>query len=236
MLDDDKSINEEDEEDNAIIRYLNLYGNIYVDDQVFNHYRELGEQCLQYKPETIIFWFGEKNNDNILAGAEIIYRNVIDGTKKEYKNCIGKKIKDKYTFNINPTEYLTNFKIWTSDDGIYRVYFQTNKGKEYSVGQKKGNDIIIDEFKSSQIILFFQGRCNNYLTAFSPIIIQRDKYLKILFEGYFLLKAFLKKEDKREKILKKMENGEFKDDDVALIRTCLLSDNPFNIVIKYCIV
>lgn len=236
MADVQNIIDEDEEENNSIVQYLNLYGSIYLDDTVFNHYKELGEKYLQYKPETIILWFGEKRNENILAGAEIIYRNIIDGTKKEYKDCIGKKIKDKYTFNISPIEYLTNFKMWYSDEGIYRIYFQTNKGKEFSIGQKKGMDVKIDEFKKPQIILFFHGRCNNYLTSFSPIIIHRDKYLRILFEGYFLLKNLLKRENKRKEIIKNMEAGIYKDDDVALIRTCLLSDYPFNGIIKYCIV
>ena len=94
----------------------------------------------------------------------------------------------------------------------------------------------IDEFEKSQIILFFHGNYNKYLTALTPVLIERETYLKILFEGYFLLKAFLRKKEKREIILKKMENKEFSDDEIALIRVCLLSDNPFNGVIKFCIV
>ena len=236
MADDQSIIDEDEEQNSSPVQYLGLFGSTFLDDTVFNHYKDLGEQCLQYKPEKIVIWFGERRNENILAGIEIYYRNIINGTMKEYANSMGKKIKDKYTFDIKPTEYLTNFKIWISDEGIYRLYFKTNKGKEFAIGQKKGYNIIIDEFEKPQIILFFQGRCNNYLTALSPLIISRDKYLKILFEGYFLLKAFLRKEGKREEIIKKMEDGIFKDDEVALIRTCLLSDNPFNGIIKYCIV
>ena len=236
MADNQNIIDEDEEQNNSTVQYLGLYGSTSLEDNVFNHYKELGEQYLQYKPETIIIWLGERRNENVLAGIEIIYRNVIDGTRKEYKNSIGKKVKDKYTFNIKPTEYLTNFKIWISDESIYRLYFQTNKGQEFSIGQKKGINIVIDAFDIPQIILFFQGRCNNYLTAFSPIIISRDKYLKILFEGYFRLKALLRREEKRNEIIKKMEDGKFKDDDVALIRTCLLSDYPFNVIIKYCFI
>ena len=51
-----------------------------------------------------------------------------------------------------------------------------------------------------------------------------------------MLKAFLRKEDKRNEILKQMKEGKFKGDEIALIKTCLLSDNPFNGIIKYCIV
>ena len=228
---------EEEEKKEELFEFPPKYGLIYPDDKIFNHHRDLGENRIQYKPEKIVIWLGEKNKENILAGIEITYRNIIDGTKKEYKNCIGENIKDKYIFKIKPTEYLTHFKIWIGDDGIDKVYFQTNKGSELTVGHSKGNeDMKIDEFEKSQIILFFHGNYNKYLTALTPVLIERETYLKILFEGYFLLKAFLRKKEKREIILKKMENKEFSDDEIALIRVCLLSDNPFNGVIKFCIV
>ena len=208
-------------EKKEIFVYLNKYGSVFPDDKSFNHKKELGE----------------KNKDNILAGIEITYRNIIDGTKMEFKTSVGEKKKDKYIFIIKPTEYLINFKIWLGEDSINKVYFQTNKGNEFSVGNtKEKEDIKIDKFNESQIILFFLGNYNQYLTSLSPIIITREKYLKILFQGYYLLKAFLRKKDKREKILKKMENGEYTNDEIALIKTCLLSDNPFNGIIKFCIV
>ena len=219
-----------------IFVYLNKYGLIYPEDKSFNHKRELGEKCIQFKPEKIIIWLGEKNKDNILAGIEITYRNIIDGTKIEFKNSLGEKTKDKYIFIIKPTEYLINFKIWLGDDSINKVYFLTNKGNEFSVGNTKGIEMKIDEFNKSQIILFFFGNYNKYLTSLAPIIITREKYLKILFQGYYLLKAFLRKKEKREKILEKMKNGEYSNDEIALIKTCLLSDNPFNGIIKFCIV
>ena len=230
---EEKNFNNDTKE---IFVYLNKYGLIYPEDKSFNHKRELGEKCIQFKPEKIIIWLGEKNKDNILAGIEITYRNIIDGTKIEFKNSLGEKTKDKYIFIIKPTEYLINFKIWLGDDSINKVYFLTNKGNEFSVGNTKGIEMKIDEFNKSQIILFFFGNYNKYLTSLSPIIITREKYLKILFQGYYLLKAFLRKKDKREKILKKMENGEYTHDEIALIKTCLLSDNPFNGIIKFCIV
>jgi len=230
---EEKNFNNDTEE---IFVYLNKYGLIYPEDKSFNHKRELGEKCIQFKPEKIIIWLGEKNKDNILAGIEITYRNIIDGTKIEFKNSLGEKTKDKYIFIIKPTEYLINFKIWLGDDSINKVYFLTNKGNEFSVGNTKGIEMKIDEFNKSQIILFFFGNYNKYLTSLSPIIITREKYLKILFQGYYLLKAFLRKKEKREKILEKMKNGEYSNDEIALIKTCLLSDNPFNGIIKFCIV
>ena len=233
MSDEENYENEEEQ----IYEFPNKFGNIYLDDKIFNHQRELGEKCLHYKPEKIIIWLGEKNKESALSGIEITYRNVIDGTKVEYKNGVGEKSKDKFIFIIKPTEYLINFKIWLGDDGINKLYFQTNRGNEFSVGQTKGKDEIkIEEFEDSQIILFFRGNYNKYLTSLSPILIKREKYLKILFQGYFLLKAFLRKKNKRDEVLKKMEEGKYNAEEIALIRTCLLSDNPFNGIIKFCIV
>ena len=234
---EEDEVEEEEEKKEEIFEFPPKYGLIYLEDKIFNHHRDLGENCIQYKPEKIIIWLGEKNKENILAGIEITYRNIIDGARKEYKNCLGENIKDKYVFIIKPTEYLINFKIWIGDDGINKVYFLTNKGNEFTVGHSKGNeDIKIDNFQKSQIILFFHGNYNKYLTALTPILIQRETYIKILFEGYFLLKAFLRKKEKGEIIFKKMENNEFSDEEIALIRVCLLSDNPFNGIIKFCIV
>ena len=146
---------EEEEKKEEIFEFPPKYGLIYPEDKIFNHHRDLGENRIQYKPEKIVIWLGEKNNENVLAGIEITYRNIIDGTKKEYKNCVGE--------NIKATEYLTSFKIWIGDDGIDKVYFQTNKGSELTVGHSKGNeDMKIDEFEKSQIILFFHGNYNTF--------------------------------------------------------------------------
>ena len=228
--------NEEDNQKNQTFIYLNKYGSIYPDDKTFNHKSELGEKCIQYKPEKIIVWIGNKNGESVISGLEITYVNVIDGTKIEFNNMIGKYIKNKYIFNIKPTEYLIDFKIWLGDNIIYKIYFRTNKGIEFKAGESLGQCIGIGEFKNYNIITSFLGNYNNYLTAFSAILIDKVKYIKILFKGYYELKALLKKENKRKDIMKKLKEGKYKNDDVALIKTCLLSDNPFNGVIKYCIV
>ena len=215
-MEEENNKEEIEKENKNIFVCPNKYGSIYLEDKTFNHRKDLGENCIQYKPEKIIIWLGEKNKENVLAGIEITYRNVIDGSIKEYKNSLGEKKKDKYIFILKPIEYLINFKIWLGEDSINKVYFQTNKGNEFTVGHSKGKeDIKIDDFNDSQIILFFLGNYNKYLTSLSPIIIKRETYLKILFEGYFYLKAFLRREEKRNEVLKKMEKGEYTFDEIA---------------------
>jgi hypothetical protein len=96
--------------------------------------------------------------------------------------------------------------------------------------------MIIDKLDGNNIIMSFCGNYNKYLTSLGIITIEKDKYIQILFTGYFELKALLKKEDKRKEVIKNIEKGIYKQDVLALIKTCLLPDNPFNGIIKYCIV
>lgn len=234
----DLETNEEDikKEEIKVLKYAGKYGSIFTNDISFNHNKELGKNYLYYKPEKIIIWTGDKNEDKVIAGIEITYRNILDGTRKKcQKNC-GKKIKDKYAYIIKPTEYLVKVRIWMGNDFLYKIILKTNKGNEFEVGKNKGEEIFVDDLDGNNILMSFIGNYDTYLTALGFQYIEKKKYLDILFIGYFQLKALLKKEEKRKEILQKAQNGEYKLEDLALIKTCLLPDNPFNGIIKYCIV
>ena len=233
---EDEEINFEDKKDNNILVTTYKRGAIFINDKTFNHHKEIGENYIYYKPEKIIIWTGEKDEDNIMAGIEIWYRNILDGTRKKCKESGGLKKKDKYVYIIKPTEYLVKFRIWVEDNYIYKLNFKTNKGNEFEVGMDKGKELLIDELDGNNIIMSFTGNYNNYLTSLGLFYIEKKKYLEILFAGYFQLKALLRKKDKKIEILKKAENGEYKKEDLTLIKTCLLPDNPFNGIIKYCFV
>ena len=228
-------ISKENKEKQRLIQ-INKYGSIFLNDQFFNHNEEIGENYLYYKPEEITIYIGKKNDDDVLSGIEILYRNILNGSKKKCNKGVGHIIKGYSKFIIKPTEFLNNFRIWIGDDVIYKVSLKTNKGKEFEIGENKGEEIKIDNLDGNNIIMSFCGNYNNYLTSLGIITIEKGKYMQILFTGYFELKALLKKEDKRKEVIKNIEKGIYKQDDLALIKTCLLPDNPFNGIIKYCIV
>lgn len=232
----EEDLNKEESKENKIIKYAGKYGSIFKSDIFFNHNKELGKNYIYYKPEKIIVWTGEKNDGNVIAGIEIWYRNILDGSRKKCQKSCGKKIKDKFVYIIKPTEYLVNARIWIGDDSIYKIILKTNKGNEFEVGRDKGEEIFIDDLDGNNILMSFIGNYDTYLTALGFQYIEKKQYLDILFIGYFQLKALLKKEDKRKEILEKAKKGEYQKDDLALIKTCLLPDNPFNGIIKYCIV
>jgi hypothetical protein len=223
-------------EKNKILNYVGKIGSIFINDNTFNHNNEIGKNFLYYKPEKIIIWTGEKGEDNVMAGIEVWYRNIKDGSRLKCKESCGKKKKDKYVYIIKPTEYLVKFRIWIGEDVIYKINLKTNKGNEFEVGINKGVEIYIDELDGNKIIMSFIGNFNNYLTSLGLLYIEKKIYLEILFAGYFQLKALLKKKEKRKEILKNIDIGHYKKEDIALIKTCLLPDNPFNGIIKYCIV
>ena len=233
---EEDNICHEEEKKEIILKYISKKGSIHTNDIAFNHNNEIGDKYLYYKPENIVIWTGLKNDEKVLAGIEISYRNILDGSKKKCKDSCGLEIKEKSIYIIKPTEYLINFRIWIGDDVIYKIILKTNKGNEFEVGTEKGTEIFIDELDGNNIIMSFMGNYNYYLTSLGLLYVEKKRYLEILFAGYFQLKALLRKEKKRKEILEKLEKGEYKKDDIALIKTCLLPDNPFNGIIKYCIV
>ena len=72
---------------------------------------------------------------------------------------------------------------------------------------------MIDELNGNNIIMSFIGNYSDYLTSLGLLYIEKNKYLEILFIGYFELKALLKKEEKKNEILEKAKNGEFENED-----------------------
>ena len=234
MINEDKD--NKGQENKNILKIISKIGTVFINDNTFNHNNEIAEKYLYYKPENIVIWTGIKNDEKVLAGIEISYRNILDGSKKKCKDSCGLEIKEKSIYIIKPTEYLINFRIWIGDDVIYKIILKTNKGNEFQVGIEKGTEIIIDELDGNNIIMSFMGNYNYYLTSLGLLYVEKKKYLEILFAGYFQLKALLRKENKRNEILEKLEKGEYKKDDIALIKACLLPNNPFNGIIKYCIV
>ena len=90
---EDDDFKYEENKDNKILHYISKRGSIFISDNTFNHNDEIGENYLYYKPEKIIIWTGEKNEDNVMAGIEIWYRNILDGTRKKCKEGCGQKKK-----------------------------------------------------------------------------------------------------------------------------------------------
>ena len=217
-------------------KYTEKYGTINLDDNHFDDNEDFGEDSIIYKPEKIRIWTGEKKENQVLTGIEIHYRNIMNDKNINKKEYLGSKSDHIYEFIVRPIEYLINAKIWINDNVVQKLYLKTNKGREFEVGEEKGEEMKIDALDGNYIISSFFGSYKDYLNSIGFILIQTKFYMQKLFIGYFELKAKLRKKDKRNVILEKMENNEYDNVESALVKTCLLPDNQFNEIIKFTIV
>ena len=114
---------------------------------------------------------------------------------------------------------------------------KTNKGTEFFVGEKKGNKMDIEQLKDGKkIIISFFGSYDKLLESFGLHLMDKKEYMKVLFTGYFELKAKLKKEKFSEEINEKIKNKKFTFQEETIIRTCRLPSAPFNEVMKFCVI
>ena len=144
---------------------------------------------------------------------------------------------DFQEFVINTNEYLTDCEIWVGDGFISGVLLRTNKGIEFFVGEKKGDKMDIPRLADKKmIIVSFFGSYNQYLESFGLHLMHNKDYMKVLFTGYFELKAKLKKEKYKEEIMEKMKQKKFDFQEETIIKTCLLPSTPFNEVMKFCVI
>ena len=228
-------VDDSDEEDKCI--YTPKYGQINPTSNQFDDHSLLGAVYYQYKIEKIIFWTDQNKN---IAGIQTWFKNAIDSNSINSGENKGSLSLDLHEFVINSNEYLVESEIWTSSEktgGIKGIYLRTNKGSDFLVGDRKGNKMDIESIKDgNKIIISFFGSYDKYMESFGLHLMEKKEYMKVLFTGYFELKAKLKKEKYKQEILEKMKNKKFNFQEEAIIKTCLLPSAPFNVVMKFCVI
>lgn len=232
---------EENTENNQYISYTYKFGSMDLDSKSFNDHSLLGEDYIYFKPEKIIFFIGSlPSKDNysqkVLAGMEIWYRNIIDSRQIKSIEYKGEKTEDFVEFIIKPTEYLINCRLWTGDEAINKIVLKTNKGNMFEVGDEEGEEMEIQGLDGKNIIMSFFGSYKNYLSSLGMHLLDKKKYMQLLFTGYFELKQKLTHKDYRNEIIEKIEKKEFNFEDLVLAKTCLLPSTIFYEVVRFCIV
>ena len=87
-----------------------------------------------------------------------------------------------------------------------------------------------------KIIISFFGSYDKLLESFGLHLMEKKEYMKVLFTGYFELKAKLKKDKYREEIMKQKEAKKFTLQEETIIRTCQLPSVPFSVIMKFCVI
>ena len=227
------NINEDEDEQEKCI-YTAKYGKINPTSTQFDDHSLLGSTYYQYKPEKIIFWTDQSKK---ITGIQTWFKNAVDNNSINSGENKGSNSMDKFEFNINPNEYLVDCQIWCKDTSINGIYLKTNKDNDFFVGDKNGNQMDIQHLKDGKkIIISFFGSYDGYLESFGLHLMEKKEYMKVLFTGYFELKAKLRKEKYKNEINEKIKNKKFTFQEETIIKTCLLPSVPFNEVMKFCVI
>ena len=226
--------------DDEIENYKAKYGSIQPNDKYFDDHPDLGNDYLQYKISNIKFWKRKKGNNNVLAGIQTTYKSISTDEviiSDEYKgNNDDNNNLEAVEFILDPNEYIVNCSLCYNDSSIFKISFKTNLKKEFSVGEKKGEEIQVSEFSQNKkkfVLSFFGTFGNEYLTSIGLFINNSDEFFTYFLKGYFQLKIFLENKDNLKKIEKKLEDKKFYDENIALIKACKLPKILFHQIMKY---
>ena len=227
-------IYEEEENEGEKCIYTPKFGLIKPYSIQFDDHSLLGSNFFQYKPERIIFW---TSHDNKLTGIQTWFKGANDKNSinsGENKSSLSENL---HEFKIGLNEYLIGCEIWNGTNSINGISLTTNKSNTFFVGEKTGSkmDIPLLEDKKKIIVSFF-GSYNSYLESFGLHLMLNKEYMKVLFTGYFELKAKLKEENYKDEIMKKVNDKKFSFQEETIVKTCLLPSAPFNEVMKFCII
>ena len=220
--------------EDEIFHYGGKFGWIYQNSKHFNDKDFLGDNYLYYKIQKIKIWSGKKDSKDIINGIQVWYKNILDGklvTPGEFKGDEGND--NVVEFEVKPNEYLTDFHI-RIDTEVTQVGFETNKHNNILVGGTQGEDKIINSNGGDNIIVFLYGAYDNLLHALGVGYVNKKDYVKTLFIGFFQLRHKLKKDEAFKKKCLENENT-LSESDKVLLRTCLLPDDAFKKIMKFCL-
>ena len=220
--------------EDEIFHYGGKFGWIYQNSKHFNDKDFLGDNYLYYKIQKIKIWSGKKDSQDIINGIQVWYKNILDGklvTPGEFKGDEGND--NVVEFEVKPNEYLTDFHI-RIDTEVTQVGFETNKHNNILVGGTQGEDKIINSNGGENIIVFLYGAYDNLLHALGVGYVNKKDYMKTLFIGFFQLRHKLKKDEAFKKKCAEIDRS-LAESDKVLLRTCLLPDDAFKKIMKFCL-
>ena len=225
---------DEDEEIDDKCIYTAKYGKVLATAVHFDDHCLLGAYYFQYKPERILFW---TNQDKKITGIQTWFKNAVDNNSINSGENKSSLSEDLHEFEIKASEYLVYCEIWKGEGNINWIYLRTNKGTDFFVGDKKGHKVDIEKIKDGKkIIISFFGSYDKYLESFGLHLMEKKEYMKVLFTGYFELKAKLRIEKYKEEIMKNLKNKKYTFQEETIIKTCLLPSAPFNEIMKFCVI
>ena len=209
------------------------YGSVPENAKLFDMKDILKDKMLNYKISKIKYQL--KSNEGIY-GIQFIYRNLIDGKESTIIN-IQPKGNGLIEQEIDLSgEDIINMNVFLNQD-ISLIGFEiiTNKNKVFKIGYGNDEQIvkIPDLTNLEQIVVGFGLNTNedNVITSIYGYYINRSKYIFNLYKGILYLRKKLENEEYNEKIQKKINNMNKRNQ--LLYRICSLPQNQFFNIMKF---
>ena len=230
---------QDEEEDNSLIKYGDIYGGITQDSKHWDDFEEIGEaELLKLKLTNIKIYTGVCNDKVAIAGISTTFKNIFTGkTLKEVEHRGSDEFVDVKELTIKGDEFLTDFHVRFPNEAEYisQIGYITNKKNQILVPEQSedGEDKTIEQNGGNNVIVGTFGCCNKRLDAIGFLYISKKEYTKLLLNGFFILRHMVKKDNKfKEKWEKDYKNLPIEYQ--YLWKVVNLPDNPYSIIIKYC--
>ena len=228
---------EEEHEDNEIIKYSGNYGGINQESKHWDDLEDMGEEeLLKNKIVKVKIYTGKYQGKNAIMGVAFTFKNYFSGEIKPCNEHKGsEQFEDVKEMDIKGDEYLVDFNIRFTNEAEYisQVGFTTSKGNKLLVGTEEGEDKTIESNGGDNIIIGTFGCTDKKLGAMGVLYISKKEFLKRRCFALFMLNHLAKTDEEfkkeSEKIYDKL-NEEFK----YIWKTANLPDAAFSQVIKYC--
>ena len=235
-------MNEQDEEeDNTIIKYSSNWGpTISQESKIWDDFEEIGEaELLKLKLTNIKIYKGVYNNKVEIVGISTTFKNIFTGkTLKPVEHRGSDDFVDVKELVIKGGEFLSDFHIrFPEDEYISQIGYSTNKGNKILVPEQSedGEDKTIAENGGNNVIIGTFGFFNRRLDAVGYLYIPKKEYIKRLFNGFFILRHMVKKDN----IFKEKWEKEYKNLPIEfqyLWRVANLLNKPYFLIIKFCFI
>ena len=228
---------EEEQEDNEIIKYSSNYGGITQESKFWDDFEDMGEEeLLKNKIVKVKIYTGKYQGKNAIMGVAFTFKNYFSGEIKPCNEHKGsEQFEDVKEMDIKGDEYLVDFNIRFTNEAEYisQVGFTTSKGNKLLVGTEEGEDKTIESNGGDNIIIGTFGCTEKKLDAMGVLYINKKGFLKKRCFALFMLNHLAKTDEDFKKESEKNYDKlgeEFK----YIWKTVNLPDAAFSQVIKYC--
>jgi hypothetical protein len=196
---------------------------------------------ISIKLKKIKIYYKEKER---LLGMESAFENYLTGEKKQSEYHGGDKNNENNSIQhdeieVGVNDYIKNFQIEFDEQHEYISYLKisSDKDKEIEFGERKGDLITILNFQGDNMIQCFFGNYDKFgINSLGFYYLDKKSfYFNRIFPMLKLRYKINHSEDFRKKYEK--DYKELLKDNIAMIylyRTCILPDNMFAKIIKYC--